>query len=452
VAAYLQGFTLSEKGLESVAFDYSEKSLHEKIVFGQASGGIKTAALAKPVRGDLVTFNVNFKQGTSESLRGQSTAASMAGAMLFMGTSTMTRQQIQDELVKLGASLNLNFSAAGGGLSLKVKKDNVMPAFKIAMQLLKDSTFPEKEFEEIRSTSLKSIEGAIKDKSAQADNKWSRYGNPYSKGDPRYAPTLEESEAEIKSITRKEAFNFYRRFYGAANAKVSILGPIDVKAFEKEIVAELGKWQSKEPWKRVEYPLVDAKPARLTFDTPDKTNVSLSAWHRLPVSSRGMEPEEFSLLLATRIFGGGPGSRLWNRLREKNGISYSVGAGFNASPYEKNGTFSLSAEVAPENVSRAEKALNEELTRALKDGFDDKEVETFKRQYLADRVRNRSGDSYAMGFMSGRMEFDYAKDESAKNDALIASLTTAQVNEAWRKYIQPEKLVWGVFGDQAKVK
>ena len=61
VAGYLQGFTLAEKGLESIPFDFSSKSLHEKVVFAATPGGVKTAILSKPVRGDLVQLAISLK-------------------------------------------------------------------------------------------------------------------------------------------------------------------------------------------------------------------------------------------------------------------------------------------------------------------------------------------------------------------------------------------------------
>jgi zinc protease len=452
VAAYLQGFALSEKGLESIAFDFSSKSLHEKVMYLPTPGGIKMAALQKPVRGDMVRMNMTFKFGSVESLHNQIAAGAMANRMLLRGTNKMTRQQIKDELTRLGAVLNMNFSEHGGGVTLAAKKENFKPAFELAMHVLKDSTFPVAEFEEIRSGWVKSIEGEVKDKSAQANSAWARYGNPYTKGDPRYRYTLEDWLAEVKSVTRDQAFDFYRRFYGAQNAQVTLLGPVDAKEYAQHVAAAMDGWRAPEAWRRIEHPLVEAPPTRLVFDTPDKTNVSIRALHQVPVSSEGMEAEYQALQVATRIFGGGPGSRLWVRMRETGGLSYSAGAGFNASSYERNGVFSITTEVAPQNVSAAEKALKEEIARSLGEGFTATEVETFKAQVVADRLRGRSGDGWAAGFMAGQLEFNYAKDLREKNDALIASFTAEQINAVWRKYLRPEKLVWGVFGDQGKIK
>jgi predicted Zn-dependent peptidase len=139
-------------------------------------------------------------------------------------------------------------------------------------------------------------------------------------------------------------------------------------------------------------------------------------------------------------------------LRESSGLSYSAGASYSASRYEANASISLSAEVSPAKVSAAETALKEELLRSLSEGFTAAEMETFKRQFLADRLRGRSGDGWALAFMIDRMEFGQTPDAYERGDAMIASLTLEQVNSTWKKFVKPEKLVWGVFGDQSKMR
>ncbi len=451
-AVYLQGFVLNEKGLESVAFDFSPASLHDKVVFAQMPAGVQTALLAKPVRGDLVTLKVALKFGNLRALQGQDAAAALAGHMLDKGTSTMSRQQIADALVQLGAALSMQFSESGGTVSLTAKKDKFQAALELMAHVLQNAAFPAAEFEELRSSWIKALEGQIKDKTAQAHNAWSRYGNPYPKQDPRYEATLEESLAQIRALRLEEVRSFYQRFYGAQHAQISVLGPIDRQEVQNLLHKAFGNWTAPENWKRIERPLLARKPARLVFDTPDKANVSISAYHSVALGGKRLDAEDYAMALAARIFGGGPGSRLWVRLREGGGLSYSAGANYSASAYEPNATISLSAEVAPQNLGVAEKAIREELERSLREGFTAPELESFRQQILADRQRGRSGDAWALGFMGGQMEFQHPKDYSAQGDALYASLSLAQVNAAWRKYVQPEKLVWGIFGDQSKIK
>ncbi|MEI8326519.1 MAG: hypothetical protein WCH44_14365 [Betaproteobacteria bacterium] len=54
--------------------------------------------------------------------------------------------------------------------------------------------------------------------------------------------------------------------------------------------------------------------------------------------------------------------------------------------------------------------------------------------------------------MSDRINCNDVSDVYENGDALVASLTLDQVNAVWRKYVKPEQLVWGVFGDQSKMK
>ncbi len=451
-AAYLQGYALSETGLESTAFDFSTGSLQGKAVFLTTPGGIKTAALPKPVRGDLVKANIHLKFGSAGSLRQQAAASTLASQMLEMGTPRMTRQQIHDEQVKLGMDLSLHLGQSGGFVSLTVKKENLKAALALTRHLLRESSFPEAGFEELRAAMIKDLEGQIKDRSAQANNAWGRYGNPYAKGDPRYRYTLEEWLQEVRSVTRDQSYAFYQRFYGAQNAQIALLGPIDVSEQRAQLAQALDDWKAPEAWQRVAQPLVERTPARLLYDTPDKTSVRLVAHHSIALRAGQYDPQDLAMALAARIFGDGPGSRLWVRLREAGGLSYSAGASYQASRYEASASISLNAEVAPANASAAETALQQELARSLADGFTLAEVETFKRQYLAERLRRRSGDAWAMGFMADQMEFNDNPDAYEKNDAMIASMTPEQVNAAWRKHVKPEKLVWAVFGDQSKIR
>ncbi len=443
---------MSAKNPQCVAFDYGINSLREQVVFSQTSGGIKFAALNKPLQSDLVQMNLSFKFGSLSALQNQSTAGAMAGAVVQRGTSASSRQQIRCELLRLGVVVSMGFNETGGTAMVTAKNAAWKSALDFVAHLLKDSNFPEEEFEEIRSARIKAVESQIRNKSAQADNAWSRYGNQYAKGDPRYRYTLEETLQELKAVTRNQASTFFRQFYGAQNAQVTLLGPIDAQEIQQALASLLDGWRAPEPWQRIERPLTEMPPARLVFDTPGRTVVALRAFNRLPVSSMGMDSDYLALVVASRIFGGGPGSRMWVRLREANGPRHTVSAGLNASPYERSGSIFLHAEVAHQNVAVAEQALREELARSLIAGFAAAEVETFKRQILADRLRGRCGDGWAMSFMSSELEFAQATDATAQRDALIASFTPRHINAVWRQYLRPHQLVWGVFGDLAKVR
>jgi zinc protease len=425
--------------------------MNAKTVFHTTPGGVRTAVLAKPVRGDVVTVYIAFKYGNVDALKGQSAASVLASRMLDKGTARLNRQQIQDELTRLGAQLGMQFGNNGGGLSVTVKKANLAASLDLVLGVLQEASFPESEFELVRSAEIKTMQGQITDKASQASNAWSRYGNPYPQDDVRYRHTLEQWLAQVQATTRDQALAFYKRFYGAQQAQVMVVGPVDAAQVQQQLAKRLDNWKSAEAWVRLPDPLIERKPARLAYDTPDKANVSISAFQAVALGGKKLDPTDFAMDMATRIFGGGPGSRLWVALREKGGLSYSAGAHFQTSTYEVNGRLSLSAEVAPQNLKKAEAALQQELKRSLDEGFTAVELASFKQQHLAERKSSRTGDAWAMGFMYNVLEHGNGPEVYAKGDALIESLTLDQVNAAWRQFVQPQKLVWGVFGDQAKM-
>lgn len=257
--------------------------------------------------------------------------------------------------------------------------------------------------------------------------------------------------AAYQKVTLSDAREFHKRFYGAQEARFGLLGPIDCAPYEQWIREQFANWQPQESYRRVPYPLFEPTPTRLVFNEPDNANVGLRGYQNIPLAERGMDRERLSLLLASRIIGGGPGSRLWKRMREQEGLSYDVGMTVGAGQYDVAGHVSVSAEVAPRNVSRAEAALRDELDNSLNKGFSQEELDNFRTQLLQDRKRARSGDQWALSYMFGQMEFEYPRDEYERSDAIIASLSLEDVNATWRKFVKPEKFVWGIFGDQNKV-
>jgi zinc protease len=89
------------------------------------------------------------------------------------------------------------------------------------------------------------------------------------------------------------------------------------------------------------------------------------------------------MVLVDYIFGGGfLNSRLTNRIRQKEGLSYDVSSYFSVNQMDKSGSLQVSASFAPENASKVETALKEELEKAIRDGFTKEEVEAAKTGLL----------------------------------------------------------------------
>ncbi len=450
IAAYMADTTFISQGQASTEFDYTFANLQKKSQMTTLAQGIKLGILSKPVRGDVVTARIRLRFGSLDSLSHRRAAAQMVSNMLTRGTDKYNQQQIQDEFVRLGAIASFNAGAQGGEGSLVAPKRNFQEALNLAIHVLKASNFPAEAFDEIKSRMIKTAQGELQDKATQSNFEFNRYGSPYTKDDPRHMYTSQDWLDEVKALTREQVVDFHSQFYGAQAAQVIVVGPVDAQAVQQQVASLLESWRAPQAWERIPNPWVKKKPARFVYDTPDKSNASLRVRLQLPLSELDIESRQ--LQLATRIFGGGSGSRLWTSLREKNGLSYSVSANFSANRLEKSANWTIDADFAPANLAKAEAIVRQELANSLANGFNAQEFEGTKNSWLAERARLRSGDEHAINMMRGVQEFDQEWDLPLKSDALIASLTLDQINAAWRKYINPDDLVWGIFADMAKTK
>jgi zinc protease len=137
-------------------------------------------------------------------------------------------------------------------------------------------------------------------------------------------------------------------------------------------------------------------------------------------------------------------------VREKEGLSYSTYTTFSSSPLDEAAVFRVAAIFAPQNRARVEKAIREELARAVKDGFTAEEVEAAKSSVLEQRRLARSQDRALAGRLSNYL---YVKRTFAWDidfEKNIAALTPDQINAALRKHIDPARLSIVVAGDLKK--
>ena len=273
----------------------------------------------------------------------------------------------------------------------------------------------------------------------------SRHGDPYPLGDVRHARSFDETVADWQAVKAERVQAFHQRFVSAANAQFSAVGDFDATAVRTALTQGFGNWRKAEPFARIPDPLVPVPAARLVLSTPDKQNATMSVQQALPLSDR--DADYPALMLANHLLGGGGDSRLWNHIRERDGLSYSVHSGIQWSPQEAHSEWSATAIFAPQNRDKVESAFREEIERALKQGFTQAEFESGKRGLLSFRRLGRAQDArLAAGWVSNLyLERDFAV--SARVDAQLEALTLAEVNAALRRHLQPAQFVFGFAGD-----
>ncbi len=408
-------------------------------------GGLKAALLPKGTRGDAVQAVLTLRYGDQASLAGQNEVGEAVSALLDKGTKTLTREQIEDRLDKLKTQLGVSAAAGRVTLTLSSRREYLPAAITLVGDLLRNPVFPADALSERTRQTLTGIEQRRKEPNAVAQNAVARLGNPYPRGDVRYARTFEEMVEDANTLSVDRLRAFHARFYGAGNAEFAAVGAMDAAAVRAALQAAFGDWKSPSAFVRVPQPLVQVKTERLVLLTPDKQNAYMLVRLGVPLTDADADYPAFTL--ANHVVGSGGSSRLWKRIRETEGLSYGVGSSVQWNSVEPNSPWQAAAIYAPQNRAKVEAAFQEEIAEALKGGFTAQELAEAKSSVLAFRRLSRAQDAGVAGALANNLYLGRSFAIAAQVDAAIEKLTLDQVNAALRKYLTPGRFVSAFAGD-----
>jgi zinc protease len=212
-------------------------------------------------------------------------------------------------------------------------------------------------------------------------------------------------------------------------------------------------WKSPKPFASISTHYTDVAAQHARFETPDKPNAVLLA--RSNLSLNDADADDPALMVANMILGGGTlKSRLGDRIRQKEGLSYGVASSLSADSSrvgrDDAGSLSVQAIAAPQNIAKVEAAMREEVARLVKDGVGADELRDAVSGLLTERQQNRASDGAIAGQLARNLFMDRTMAFSADIDAKLKALTVDQVNAAIRKHFKPDALSVIMAGDFAK--
>jgi len=443
--AQLSTFKPAEALATVAAFESTPENIERRTRRSEIAPGLKVVLLPKEKRGDIVDAQLVLRFGTVQSLMGRRTAATLLPALLDKGTTSLSRQQVQDRQTALKSTISIRGDTQSISVSIQSTRANFEGAIELVADLLRNPVLPESALEEARQQALSGIEQSRKEPQALVSNILERYGNPYPVGDLRAARTFDEIVADLKAVNIEQIRDVHRQFIGASNAQFSAVGAIDEQAANAALKRAFGDWASKTAFERAPRPFIALTPMRQVLETPDKQNAVIAMRQALPI--RELDPEQAPLLVANFIVGGAGNSRLWTRIRETEGLSYDVRTQVSFNPFESASLFNGSAIFAPSNRTRVERAFEEELARVAKDGFTPAEVKEAREGILNFRRLARAQDpslaaTLATNAYLGRT---FLIDQTV--DDAIAQVTPEKALAAWRKLVDQNAFVKALAGD-----
>src|SRR6185437_7255438 len=223
---------------------------------------------------------------------------------------------------------------------------------KLLQQVLREPALPANEFDIMKRERLAALEQMKTEPSMLAPRLLQRQLADYPKDDVRYTPTVAESIERLHAASYEQVAQLYHQYLGSQAGELSIVGDFDPNACLPILKETFTGWKAAKGYARIESPLThEAAGSQQKIITPDKANATFTAGLLFPL--RDDDPDYPALLMGNYILGGGTlSSRLGDRIRQKEGLSYGVTSSVNVSSEDRRGGFTISAIVTPQNLDR----------------------------------------------------------------------------------------------------
>jgi len=433
--------------IEEVFEPTAENIEAQRIAF-TLSNGAKVTVLPKPTRGQRVWGQITMRMGNLESLSGLGDVPLRTTQMLTRGSENYSRQAIRDEIDRLRSSMSIGGNQRTS-VAIESQRNQLTEVLEIVEDVLKNPVFPASELEELKRQSITAIDQQRDEPSGVASYLLGRQLNAYPEDHPFYSPSWTEQIERLQDLGREELVAHHASHFGMGpETTISFVGDIDVDELRNALESAFGNWTPKVAYERIQPTYMATQGDMLTEQMPDKANAMFIGIQNLPIGSD--HPDYPALMLAGELLGGGfLNSRLADRIRDQEGLSYGVGGRFQASDLDEQGNFLSYAMFAPQNKDRLVEVMFEELNKAVEEGFGSEEVDAVRSGYLKELELRLSSDQALNGLLNQNLYLDRDLFYWSRYEDAIKALDAEDINAAVQRHLQPDQWLSIAVGDFA---
>jgi zinc protease len=382
----------------------------------------------------MVRVSLVFDAGSARDAKGKAGQAALVSHLLSEGAGDLDGDEIARRLEGLGAELSGDADRDITSVGLRTLSDDALlyPALDLLAAIVRDPAFPESSLDRERGRLLVGLKQAEETPGDIAERAF--YRTVF--GDHPYAHDPSGERESVQGITRNDLVAFHRQYYVGANAVLVMVGDLKKRQARRialRVAGGLPKGKRAAALPAIS-PLTQAQRRDIAHPS-SQTHILMGQ----PGMRRG-DPDYFPLYVGNHILGGsGLVSRLSNEVREKRGLSYSVYSYFY--PLRLEGPYVIGLQTRNEKKAEAETVLRNTLRAFIENGPGDAELQAAKKNLTGGfplRIDN-SGKiaSYlaVLGFYD--LPLTYLDDFNGH----IEAVTAAQIRDAFRRRIHPDRLV-----------
>ncbi len=386
----------------------------------------------------MVNIHVTFAAGAVRD-DGHAGLAHMTSTLLDMGAAGLSADDIASRAESLGAELGTGSARDMAWITLRSLSDPVylQPALKLLADVINRPDFNEKDFERERERTQVAIRRSEQSPATVAE--YTFFQSTY--GDHPYAPRPAGTADSIAALQLDQIKAFYKQYYVARNAVFSIVGDLDRKAAEQLAEQVIGQLPAGKRAPAVaSVPVLTKAQEQRVYHPSTQTHVRIGA----PGMHRG-DPDYFPLYVGNHVLGGGGlVSRLFEEVREKRGLSYSVNSYF--SPMEQNGPYVLSLQTRNDQVDESLIVMRATLQDFVDNGPTEKELEASKKNITGGFPLKIASNSSILDYLNMIGFYDLPLDYLEVFNDRVMAVTREQIIDAFQRRVSPDAMVTVIVG------
>jgi zinc protease len=385
---------------------------------------------------DVVTLRASLPAGRALGATGNPAVPVLTGMLLDQGTKAQDKFAIAEKLESVGAAISFRVGTDTLDIGARaLKKDAPMVLGLIAEQLRTPAFTPE-EFAKAKKQMAGGIKRGLESTDFRAADAFNRMVYPL--GHPNRSVASDELLAAIESATLDEVQAFHQAHYGPAGMKLVLVGDLDLPALHGEISRAFAGWTGGKGVVRAAQSAPPTVAGHQDVDMPGKTSVSVVMGQSSGL--RYQDPDYQALRVATAILGSGFTGRLMANVRDKEGLTYGVGAGLGNDMFN-DGDWRISATFAPDLLDKGIASTQRQLQLWYDAGATPAEISARKSNLIGEFKVNLATTGGMAGALLGAVNRGYEVGWLDEFPQKLNALSNEQVNAAIKKYLKPQAMV-----------
>ncbi|HPD82760.1 MAG TPA: pitrilysin family protein [Alphaproteobacteria bacterium] len=325
---------------------------------------------------ESVALGVWCDVGTRHEDMAHNGVAHMVEHMMFNGTKNRTSKDIVQHIESVGGQMNAYTSRENTAYYVHLLKEDARLALEVISDMLQHSVFPDHELEKERGVIIQEI-GMTND--TPDDLVFDLYQETAYPGQALGAPIL--GTASIIEAMKKETLSGYvQRFYTPKNLVISAAGNVshdEILTYAQDMFGHLPANQN------TQYPKADYQGGEHREDKDLEQSHVVLGFQGVHKS----HPDYYAAMLLSTILGGGMSSRLFQEVREKHGLVYSVYSSHSA--YQDDGQFEIYAGTGPDKLSKLIPVICDELQKIIQTPVAEEELARAQSQIRSSILMGR---------------------------------------------------------------